>query len=264
MAAFVAAVKDLGVDTIAGALYADRSMKDAAELGEGWCWDDDNPTLSPLPLGRKDNFTERFLQRLQAAGITVRGGLAEGAAPAQARTVCTRTHTIDDILTRMMKQSDNLYAESMLYQTAASSGKRPATAKDAAAVTREVIAKAGLNASRYRIADGSGLSLYNYVSAELETRMLRYAFRNREIFDHLYPSLPVAGVDGTLKSRMKGTRAEGNVHAKTGTLTGIISLAGYARAANGHWLCFAIINQGVMSARPARQFQDEVCKVLCD
>ncbi len=62
---------------------------------------------------------------------------------------------------------------------------------------------------------------------------------------------------------MINTAAEGNVRAKTGTVTGITSLAGYCTAPNGHQLCFAIINQGILSNGPGRAFQDRVCKVLC-
>ncbi len=75
--------------------------------------------------------------------------------------------------------------------------------------------------------------------------------------------MPVAGQDGTLKKRMRNDIADGNVHAKTGTLTGISSLAGYCTAANGHTLCFAIINQGVMHGRNGKTFQDRVCTALC-
>ena len=108
-----------------------------------------------------------------------------------------------------------------------------------------------------------GLSLYNYLSAELEVMMLRYAFRNDNIKQHLIHSLPIAGVDGTLKKRMKSGSVHGNVKAKTGTLTGIISLAGYCTAANGHELCFSIINNGIMHGSNARHFADKVCNLLC-
>ena len=63
---------------------------------------------------------------------------------------------------------------------------------------------------------------------------------------------------------MHGTFTKDNVKAKTGTLTGVISLAGYCTASNGHQLCFAILNQGVMRASDARHFQDRVCEVLCN
>ena len=264
MSAFVNSLKEMGVDTIRGSIYADRSLKDADLLGEGWCWDDDNPVLSPLVFQRKDIFMDKFLAKLREEGIEYSCfGASEKVCPASAFTVCTRFHTMDQILHKMMKESDNLYAESMFYQLGASSGSHPATAKNSAAVIERLISKVGLNPRRYNIADGSGLSLYNYLSAELEVRFLRYAYRNNNIYLHLHPALPEAGVDGTLRTRMRGPFTQGNVFAKTGTVTGVSSLAGYCTAANGHRLAFAIINQGVMHGSNGRAFQDRVCTVLC-
>lgn len=170
---------------------------------------------------------------------------------------------MDQILMNMMKESDNLYAESMFYQLAATTGSRPATARSARTVIDRLIEKVGLDASQYSIADGSGLSLYNYLTAELEIKLLRYAFMNSNIYLHLHPSLPQAGFDGTLKNRMHGPFTRGNVYAKTGTLEGVSSLAGYCTAPNGHRLAFAIMNQGVRRLRDARSFQDTVCRILC-
>lgn len=264
MNAFVESILQMGVDTIRGRVVADKSMKDDDRLGEGWCWDDDNPVLSPLLVSRKDVFAERFADRLRSAGVVVEGdSCVERSLPNGAYVVCTRFHTIDQVLMQMMKDSDNLLAEAMFYQIAAAGGNRPAKAAHARAAIRRLIKRVGLDDSAYRIADGSGLSLYNYVSAELEVALLRYAYRNTGIYLHLLPSLPVAGEDGTLKKRMQGTIAAGNVRAKTGTLAGISSLAGFCTAANGHTLCFAIINQGVMSGRNGRDFQDRVCEALC-
>lgn len=264
MSAFVESIRKMGVDTIRGHLYADKSMKDYDLLGEGWCWDDDNPVLTPLIYGRKDQFMERFERELRESGLVVQAFSSTAVKPDTAFCICARYHTIDQILMRMMKESDNLYAESLFYQLAASGGARPASARHARQYIRRLIDKVGLRSQRYRIADGSGLSLYNYVTAELEVRMLRYAYRYQNIYIHLLPSLPKAGVDGTLEKRMHGTFTKDNVKAKTGTLTGVISLAGYCTAANGHQLCFAILNQGVMRASDARHFQDRVCEVLCN
>ena len=163
----------------------------------------------------------------------------------------------------MLKESDNLYAESMFYQIAASGGTKRASAANARTHIKKLINKIGLNPDNYKIADGSGLSLYNYVSPELMVRLLRYAYRNSEIYSSLYPSLPIAGEDGTLSKRMKGEYTIGNVRAKTGTLTGVSSLAGYCRTANNHLLAFCIINQGVMKNADGRGFQDAVCTALC-
>ena len=264
MAAFANSLKEMGIDTIKGSIYADRSMKDADLLGEGWCWDDDNPVLSPLVFSRKDIFMDRFLAKLKDVGIVYEGMYAAiKTCPSNAFSVCTRFHTMDQILHKMMKDSDNLYAESMYYQIAASTDDRPASAKSARNVERQLVRKIGLDPSRYKFADGSGLSLYNYLSAELETMLLRYAYRNENIKVHLMQSLPIGGVDGTLKKRMKNSFTHGNVKAKTGTLTGVISLAGYCKAANGHDLCFSIINNGIMHGSNARNFADKVCALLC-
>ena len=262
--AFVESVRSLGIDTLRGRIVADRSFKEEELLGEGWCWDDDNPVLTPLLLNRKDNLTERLAERLTDSGAVVEAQLATGMLPAGATRICQRTHSIEQVLHKMMKESDNLYAEATFFQLAAAEGQRPAKAKNGANAVKKLIQKVGLAPSNYRIADGSGLSLYNYVSPELMTRLLRYAWRNKNISDCLLPTLPVAGVDGTLQGRMKKTKAEGNVHAKTGTLTGISSLAGYCTSPEGHELCFAIINQGVMRNSDGRDFQDEVCQLLCN
>lgn len=263
MRAFVESIRKMGVDTIRGNIYADKSMKDEAQYGEGWCWDDDNPILSPLLVGRKDVFIDRFVQELREAGIVVDAFTGQGRKPDDAFCICRRFHTIDQVLMRMLKESDNLYAESMFYQIGAASGNQPATAHSSRSVMNRLIEKVGLDPKRYNIADGSGLSLYNYVTAELEVRMLRYAFKNNNIYLHLHPSLPQAGTDGTLRKRMTSPFTQGNVYAKTGTLSGISSLAGYCTAANGHRLAFAIINQGLLHGRNGRSFQDRVCTILC-
>lgn len=263
MRAFVEGIRKMGIDTIRGNIYADKTMKDADTLGSGWCWDDDNPVLSPLLISRKNVFVERFVRELQEAGIVLDGNIGEARRPEDAFCIVSRFHSIDQILMKMLKESDNLYAESMFYQLGAAAGHQPSTAKNSAAVIDRLIRKVGLDPRRYNIADGSGLSLYNYVSAELEVRFLRYAFQNNNIYLHLHPALPTAGEDGTLRSRQRGTFTQGNVYAKTGTLKGISSLAGYCTAANGHRLAFAIINQGVMNRANGRAFQDRVCTVLC-
>lgn len=263
MNAFVESIRRMGVDTIRGSIVADRSMKDADLLGEGWCWDDDNPPLSPLTIGRNTQFVDRFIRQLVDDGVVLDVRISDGTLPDSAFHLCSRFHSIDQILLRMMKQSDNFYAEAMFYQLAAHQGHRPARAKDAAAIVKRLISKVGLGHRPYRIADGSGLSLYNYLSADLEVRLLRYAYRNSTVYLHLLPSLPVAGSDGTLHNRMRGSFAADNVKAKTGTLEGVSALAGYCTAANGHHLCFSIINQGIMHTSNARRFQDRVCNALC-
>lgn len=263
MRMFANAIRELNVDTIRGNLYADLSHKDKDRLGEGWCWDDDNPSLSPLLIDRKDKFLDKLMQQLRNARIYLDTQQGEQVCPSGTIELCTRTHTMDEVLQPMMKDSNNLFAEAMFYQLANRMGGKWATAKNARTAVQQVMTKAGIDPKPYYIADGSGLSLYSYLSAEMEVKMLRFAYQNRNIYDHLYASMPIAGVDGTLSGRMGKTSAAHNVHAKTGTVTGVSSLAGYCTAANGHVLCFSIINQGVQSHAPARAFQDRVCVAMC-
>lgn len=263
MRAFVESVIQLGVDTVRGQIVADTGFKDDNKYGEGWCWDDDNPVLTPLLISRKDKFVDKFIEQLRDNGVVVEAKAVAGSLPNGACVICTRFHSLDQILMKMMKDSNNLYAESMFYQLGTYGGNYPASVRHARSQINNMIRKTGLQPSRYKIADGSGLSLYNYLSAELEVALLRYAYNNSTVFSHLFQSLPIAGVDGTLKKRMRGTFAADNVRAKTGTLTGVSSLAGYCTAANGHLLCFCIINQGVMHTNSGRNFQDRVCIALC-
>ena len=257
-------VQQLGIDSIAGKLVADRTMKEQLDYGEGWCWDDENPLLTALSIGRKDIFLTTFAEEVARLGINLENvRLVEGCLPANARHLTTIRHNISLVLDRMMKKSDNFYAEAVFYQTAASVRKSLAKATDATGVTRKLLKRLGLQADTYRLADGSGLSLYNYVSAELLCTLLKYAWNSPMIHDALWFSLPIAGVDGTLENRMLNTAADGNVRAKTGTLTGISSLAGYCKAENGHQLCFSIINQGIMRNADGKAFQDRLCQVLC-
>ena len=266
VAVIAESIRQAGITKIRGTIIADKQMKEVQDYGEGWCWDDDNPMLIPLSIGRKDIFLTTLRKELERQGVNVAeaklGG--NGVMPNGARHLSTYRHGIDIILKQMLKDSDNFYAESLFYQTAASTGHRPAKASDARTLTKQFIKRLGLGNNPYKIADGSGLSLYNYISAELLVHMLRYAHSKEEIIGHLLPALPIAGVDGTLKKRMTEGNAYGNVVAKTGTVTGISSLAGYLTTADGRQLCFAIINQGVMRSADGRAFQDRVCNVLCE
>lgn len=213
-------------------------------------------------MGRKDCFMGVLRTELRKIGVEHNGVMSEKIVPNNATLITTRTHSIGEVMRRMMKKSDNFYAESMFYQFAAANNGKWNGAKQARNEVNSLIRKIGLSPSNYNIADGSGLSLYNYVSAELELQLLRYAFSKTDIFNTLYNTLPIAGVDGTLRKRMRHTPAANNVRAKTGTVMGVSSLAGYLTASNGHRLCFAIIVNGGMSQSPMRNLQNKICVAL--
>lgn len=260
----VDSIAALGIDTIKGDICLDLTMKDRDRLGEGWCWDDDNPVLSPLVVGRKDDFADRITRRLRQKDIVLTGKCREDDMPGGAHLIYNKETTLPTVMHRQLKRSDNLYSEAIFYQIASDGGTHSkATAKNGRLAVNRLISKMGLKPSAYYIADGCGLSLYNYVSAELEVEFLKYAYRKKDIYETLYDCLPVAGVDGSLDDRMRRGAAHDNVRAKTGTVTGISSLAGYCTAANGHVLCFSIINSGIRYKSSGRNFQDKVCQAMC-
>lgn len=238
----------------------------------------------------QDFFMHTFMERLRARGIRcIPAAEAEvsqdGAAESEAfeagipssvassylfgefrqdslsvRMACYET-SVQDVVKQIMKESDNLDAEAMLCRLGVqSSGKKRVSAEDGLSAVRTLVKKLGHDPDRYNLADGCGLSNYNYISPELLVSFLRYAYSRTDVFRKLYKALPVGGVDGTLKFRMKkGTPSYGKVHAKTGSFTAVNCLAGYLKARNGHEIAFAIMNQNALSAREARAFQDAVC-----
>lgn len=265
MYALIQSLKRKEIYNIEGNIYADVSFKDTLKWGEGWCWDDKEATLTPLLYDAKDVFMDRFMQRLTDEGITHPDTFVrQRAVEAGVILLEERSHSVSQMLTHMMKTSDNLFAESLFYQLGASDNKPYASARNSAAKGYALIQSMGLNPTDYTIADGSGLSLYNYFTPQLVVRLLRYAWHRSNILDYLYPSLPVSGVDGTLRNRMTGTPAYKKIHAKTGTLRKVSTLAGYTTASNGTNLAFCIFNQGILNSAEGRDFQDKVCNLLVE
>ena len=261
--AFVKALNDRGIKTINGSVCFDRSFKDTTTMGWGWCWDDDMEPLTPLLFKKKPTLEKNFLAALAGDSIRTTGGIQYALVPSSAETIATRSHTIDQILLTMMKESNNLFAESLFYHLAAKGEHQWADSKRGRKAVGRFLVHCGVKADTYQVADGSGVSLYNYTTPEALVRVLRYVYRHDDLYRHLHPALPIAGKDGTLRKRMTSGKAHENVHAKTGTVEGVSTLAGYATAPNGHILCFAIMNQGIRHTSTGRSFQDKVCRVLC-
>ena len=263
-----------GIDSITGRLCFDVSMKDTLQYGWGWCWDDDNHQLTPLLLNRKPLTANQFTNALHQAGIRTNpqspanpelsarpnGTLDPSRTAASAAQVQVEATTkLPSVLQDMLKESDNLHAECVFYQLAARSGRPWSGRKQAINAIYNTLKHADINPASMQIADGSGLSLYNYQTPYTLTRLLIFAAHNNTIYQSLTQALPIAGVDGTLKTRMTGTPAQQNVRAKTGTVTGVTSLAGYAINAQQHLIAFAIIVNGLQKGAPGRSLQDNIC-----
>lgn len=211
-------------------------------------------------------FMHTFVERLRAMGVQCTSEYAFAPLSADSSAVCIATlHTpVEPVVRQLLKESDNLNGEALLHRLGSlHTRKRQVSATDGIAVLHELIKQLGHNPERYKLVDGCGLSNYNYLSPELLVDFLKFAYSRPSLFAVLYDCLPIGGVDGTLKYRMpRGSRAHRNVHAKTGSFTGINALAGYLRAANGHLIAFAVMNRNVLSGSKARAFQDALCEEL--
>lgn len=211
----------------------------------------------------RDFFMHTFLERLQAKGIQcpVNYAFNELQKDSLSVQIALFETAIQDVINQIMKESDNLNAEALLCRLGAqATGKKHISDEDGLSVIRKQIKALGEDPDYYKLADGCGLSNYNYISPNLLIAFLKFAYSRTDFFQKLYKALPIGGVDGTLKYRMKrGTPSYKNVHAKTGSFTAINCLAGYLRTTNGHEIAFAIMNQNVLSGAKARAFQDAVC-----
>ena len=240
---------------------------------------DDKPQMREITVPVPARFTGYVLaDALRRAGVLQGDPLVHvlTEVPMQRHgEVCLR-RPIAEVVRHTNKVSDNLGAEMLLRRLGAMAKQaspgdeslvlRPeATAAGVAALTADLL-ELGCSDASFRIADGSGVSHYNLVSADLLVRLLvamhRRADRGYEVFR---ASLPIAGVDGTLASRMQQTAAEGRVRAKTGTVSAVSNLAGYIDSRSGRRFAFAILCQNfVGKAGPWRDLQDRICAVLAD
>ena len=282
------AIRDLGVKRISGKIYGDSSMKNDDLYGNGWCWDDVpskyEPYLCALMVERgrvypnfgaysKDatfhpaaHFAYALGQELKNLDITDTSAAVvpygQKDCPGGGRNFHTTTHTIEQVMQRMLKNSDNLHAEAVFFQLANAAVSKRCSWKDGAKQVESILRRAGASLDGIEVADGSGVSLYNYLTPDAQIAMLRYAFQTPSIYQTFYQALPIAGVDGTLDERMQTGPAYRNVRAKTGTLEGVIALAGYVTASNGHQLAFSILINGTLSSKVARDYQDRFCQEL--
>jgi D-alanyl-D-alanine carboxypeptidase/D-alanyl-D-alanine-endopeptidase (penicillin-binding protein 4) len=149
----------------------------------------------------------------------------------------------------MMKMSQNLFAESLL-RALGLTHSGVGTGDAGRAVVQERLTDWGVPSGEALIADGSGLSRYNLVTADALTSVLAHVYSDERLRNPYVASLPVAGRSGTLSARLRGTAADGRVQAKTGSFTNARSIAGFVRTADNEPLAFAIIanNYGVAPA----------------
>jgi D-alanyl-D-alanine carboxypeptidase/D-alanyl-D-alanine-endopeptidase (penicillin-binding protein 4) len=200
-----------------------------------------------------DNPTQFFVTALRDTlvkqGIDVTGAAVDidDIAPANAAAPPTILHehlspTLAEIGATFMKSSQNLFGETLMAEIGLRQGAEPdATVRAARKDYEDVLAGWGVPPAEIIVSDGSGLSRYNYVTANALVTILRRLARDARHAAPFEATLPIMGKDGTLSRRMQGTAAEGNVRAKTGTIANVRALSGYLTTAGGERLVFSIV-----------------------
>lgn len=186
-------------------------------------------------------FARAFRAALVARGIAVSGPARSARtdppgpfSPAAPVLVRHRSAPLGEMAGTLMKVSQNLYAELLLHALGGAHGKR---GTDALA---ETLAGWGASSGDVAVGDGSGLTRYNLVTAATVDLVLSRMFAAPHR-DRWLAAMPVAGQDGTLRRRLRGTPAEGRVFAKTGSIAYVRALSGYARAIDDAWIQFTIL-----------------------
>jgi len=207
-----------------------------------------------------DHYLAALRQALEAKGIRVSGGRSDTTAAVDTLLV-VQSPPLREILRRMEKPSQNQIAE-VLFRTLGSVHAGVGSPDSGRAVVERQLAAWGAREGSYAVRDGSGLSRHDYVSPETVVRVLD-AVRADTAFGVFYDALPIAGVDGTIERRMRGTLAEGNVRAKTGFIDKARSLSGYVTTADGHLLLFSVLaNNWTVPVRQIEAVQDMIAARL--
>ena len=208
-----------------------------------------------------------FREELKRQDITVVGGTKLGTTPATKRTRVARdtSMTLSDLMVPFLKLSNNLHAETLTKTMGTLDGK-PGSWPAGLARTTAYMKKLGAPMKGVTLTDGSGVSRRDRVTPIAFTTVLTKV-RDEPWWPAFDRGLPVAGVDshlggGTLRHRMNGTRAAGNAHAKTGSLTGVTALSGYVTGRDGRRYAFSLLSN-YAGATP-RPVENEVVVALAD
>jgi serine-type D-Ala-D-Ala carboxypeptidase/endopeptidase (penicillin-binding protein 4) len=271
-------VRAEGIIRVTGAIVADETYFDKVRVGPGWkpsYYKDESPPLSALVVNRaridgriSDNPARAagvlFKRQLKAAGVTVLGRVKRAAAEAGSTVLANvDSRSLGGLVRRMNRVSDNFFAE-MLLKLLGAQLRGSGTTADGAAVVRNRLRDHGVPLRGVRIADGSGLSDLDRLTARAVTYLLIWGVSDADFNGPFVRSLPMAGVNGTLKDRMRRGAAYRHVVAKTGTTNRASALSGYVtNSAFEARYVFAILQNGnPIPYWYAREAQDRFAQVL--
>jgi serine-type D-Ala-D-Ala carboxypeptidase/endopeptidase (penicillin-binding protein 4) len=218
-----------------------------------------NKAYNDPPQSAGQYFFDEVSKNIKVDGIVI-----SGYTPEAAKEIAIFTRAISETLANMNKPSDNQSALCVYKTIGANYDSPPGTMQKGTNAVIDFLTTIGIKRSSFEFVEGSGLSRYNMVTADLYITLLKYMFDDEKTFDIFYNSLSVAGIDGTLKKRMVDTEAEKNVHAKTGTINNVSTLTGYAVSRDNELISFYIAMNGFSgNAKFYRDKQDEICEAIC-
>ena len=185
------------------------------------------------PLTHNEYFDSSMRQLWREMGGSVQGVTREGVLPTQAQEITQwQSAALTDAIRDINKFSNNVMARQLLLTLAAERGYQPASKEAGAAVIRQWLIAKGINAAELVIDNGSGLSRADRLSAALLARILQAAWMSPTMPEFI-ASLPLAGVDGTMRKRAESLSVKSFAHIKTGSLTEVAGIAGYVTTRSG-------------------------------
>lgn len=182
---------------------------------------------------------------LSHRGIQVTGVIKSGKTPADARVLArAESKAVSQMVTDMMKFSNNFVAEMLVKNLAAEKVSMPATLADGMTLLKKYVESHGVQSDRFTLINPSGFTRENRMTAKDLLVILESLRSDYGIFAEALASFPLAGIDGTLKNRMKSSEVQGRVRAKTGLLNGVAGLAGFAGHPDGKQMTFVFMFNG--------------------
>jgi len=230
----------------------------------GWVQPHDSVTAQLAIRDPASTWLHAFAEALTDRGIKIDGGVIrtpDADITEQQRLASITSPTLAEIMPAFFKPSQNQIGEILLHTLGLE--KENAGTSDAGrrVVERQMVAF-GADTAGFVVRDGSGLSRHDYVTPETIVKVLD-GMRQRPDFKVFYDAMPIGGVDGTIANRMKGTPAQGNVHAKTGTVDRSHALSGYVTTSDGRLLLFSFqCNNYTVSNAQVERVQDWIAAQL--
>jgi len=208
-----------------------------------------------------------FKELLEKEGIKINGDIKIDTVSVDAveELVTHYSEPLAKIIYSMNKVSSNFVAEQVLRTLGAVFEEEPGTADKGVNVVTDFMSKFGVNPQKYRAADGSGLSRYDLFSPSQIIKLLIFMYNDFEYGHEFVTSLPVAGIDGTLRRRMREPTIQRKMRAKTGSLRGVSCLSGYVPTKDGDILVFSMMMNNFLSdTNNIRKLQDRIGEALVD